>query len=77
MLNRDDVVVAGLIGESGRRVRGSGRGVDGDDVRLGACGEESALESLRVRRDCCDLDTAVGRMVRLLGRYGKGRSVGS
>ena len=75
MLDGDDVVVAGLVGESGRRVRGSGRGIDGDDVQLGACGEESALESLRVRRDCCDLDTAVGRMVSVVGRFEQGHSL--
>lgn len=63
MLERDDVVVAGLVGESGRRVWRSGSCVDGDYIEHRACSEEGALESLRVRRDGRDLDTVVGRMV--------------
>jgi len=75
VLDGDDVVVTGLVGESGRWVWRSGRGVDGDDIQLGACGKESALESLRMRRDCRDLDTAVGRMVSLVGRFDQGHSL--
>lgn len=60
VLEGDDVVVAGLVCEGGGRVRGSGGGVDCDDVELGAGCEEGAFEGLRVRCDCCDSDSVRG-----------------
>lgn len=52
----DEVVVA----EGGGRVRGRSGGIDGEEVGLGAGGEESALEGEGRGGGCAEFDAVVG-----------------